>query len=671
MVPASKIVNRFLLAAANAGAAVRAMPLTAPAKRLKYAFDNFMSQGGLSVFMALLFLFLLSFLAMAAVRFVFNVIWPEEKEPLQLFDQLWRVFLQISDAGAVAEDGENHLANKIAGIATIFLGLVLFSSLVAFITSQFEAKLAELRKGKSEVIEQNHTLILGFGDRVLEIIRELIVANESERNAAIVVLSDRDKEEMDDFFRERIEEWKTTRIVTRTGLTSSRRSLEKVGLSQARSVIILNDSPVESAVEEKALADARVLKTIMAVLSCTGEDHLPPVIAEIHTDSKRELARAISPAIYCIEEHSLLAKLIVQTSRTTGLANVYDTLVGFEGSEFYYYRAEQGWSGKKYKDLLLHFPNCSLLGYRTKASQVVLNPDPETVFREDYEALLIAEDDSAIHFTAQSAKANLSGNLPRIKQKKLVEQQLIVGWSRKAPLVVDEYSQYLVRGSAIDVVAAPDALSAREALQELSRRHRSIKIRYLDLDIHDLPAMRSLRPEKYDNVIILKGDGGDPELRDSETIATLLEFRHHFKSLGKKVKTQLISEVADSENIEIIKEAGVQDFLISNKFVSKIYAQASEEPQILKAFEELFSEAGSEIYIKPATLYFASLPAEISFADLVALASLRKETAFGVRIAAEEHQSGSNHGFYINPPKQRRFHLTREDFLIVLAEDES
>lgn len=620
--------------------------------------------------MALLFLFLLSFAAMAALRFLFNTLWPEEKEPLETLDQLWRVFLQISDAGAVAEDGDSNWLNKIAGISTIFLGLVLFSSLVAFITSQFEAKLAELRKGKSEVIEKRHTLILGFGDRVLEIIRELILANESEKNAAVVVLSDRDKEEMDDFFRERIEDWKTTRIVTRTGLTSSRRALEKVGLKQARSVIILNDSPVEAAEEDKSLADARVLKTIMAVLSCTGEDRLPPIIAEIHTDSKRDLARTISASIHCIEEHALLAKLIVQTSRTTGLANVYDSLVGFAGCEFYYFRPPQGWANKKFRDLQLHFPGCCLLGYRTRTG-AVLNPDPETVFQDSYEALLIAEDDSAIHFAPDPVRASPGDRLPNRSQKKSVEKQLIVGWSRKAPLVVQEYSQYLLKGSAIDVVGTPDVEMARDSLRGLQGQHRQIKIRYLDLDIHDLKSLHSLKPEKYDNVIILKGDGGDPELRDSQTIATLLEFRHYFRSLGGSVKTQLISEVADSENIEIIQEAGVQDFLISNKFVSKIYAQASEEPEILKAFEELFSEEGSEIYIKPTTLYFPVLPLTVTFADITAVASKRKETCFGVRIAAEERQSTTNHGFYINPHKTRPFQLTAADFLIVLAEDET
>ena len=43
-----------------------------------------------------------------------------------------------------------------------------------------------------------------FGDRILEIIRELIEANESEPDAAIVVLADQDKETMDNIIRDNI-----------------------------------------------------------------------------------------------------------------------------------------------------------------------------------------------------------------------------------------------------------------------------------------------------------------------------------------------------------------------------------------------------------------------------------------------------------------------------------
>ncbi|MDP7463720.1 MAG: hypothetical protein QF614_04445, partial [SAR324 cluster bacterium] len=87
----------------------------------------------------------------------------------------------IIDSGSLAElDAGSNLASKLVGIVTIFFGLVLFSSMVAFITQQFEERLALLRKGRSAVLESGHTLVLGFGDRLVDMLRELIIANESE-----------------------------------------------------------------------------------------------------------------------------------------------------------------------------------------------------------------------------------------------------------------------------------------------------------------------------------------------------------------------------------------------------------------------------------------------------------------------------------------------------------
>ncbi len=76
-------------------------------------------------------------------------------------------------------------------------------------------------KGRSKVVESGQTLILGWNERVIDIIRELIIANESEKKASVVILAEVDKEEMDDGVFTLITDTKTTKIVTRNGSTSS------------------------------------------------------------------------------------------------------------------------------------------------------------------------------------------------------------------------------------------------------------------------------------------------------------------------------------------------------------------------------------------------------------------------------------------------------------------
>jgi hypothetical protein len=250
--------------------------------------------------------------------------------------------------------------------------------------------------------------------------------------------------------------------------------------------------------------------------------------------------------------------------------------------------------------------------------------------------------------------------------------QLIVGWGQKSTVMIEEYSEYLMDGSGIDLVVTETTEEMKKEFAKIQQRHPAIKMRLMKADIDNEEVMAKLKPEQYDNVIILAGDHGEAELKDSETIAKLLEFRHYFRKLGlDTIKTQLITEVADSENTEVIQETGVRDFLISNQFVSKIYAQVSEEPDVLEVYEDLFKEEGSEVYLKPVTLFLKEIPGSITFGDLCAAALARSESCFGVRIASEHKNPDKNYGIYINPQKKETFALMEKDFLITLAEDET
>ncbi len=640
-------------------------------QKVRYSFDNFMSKGGLSVFFALMTLFVGAIVIIAILRFVANIIMPQDGLG-NLADQWWLSFLQIADGGSIAEDTGSNAVNRVVGIIALFLGMVLFSSLVAFITSQFEAMLENMRKGKSDVIESDHTLILGFGDRALEIIRELIVANESERKAAVVVLAENEKDEMDDFFRERVENPKTTHIITRSGSTSSIMLLKRVSVNTAKSVIILNDASDDASDEDKAYADARVLKTILAVLSCTGEQDMPPIVAELHLPEKQKLAKTISDKVSIIDENSILSKLIVQTSRVSGLVSVYDHLVGFEGNEFYFHKPSEGWGKKSYGDLILHYAECCVIGVRDKNGSIQINPKSDRVVADDEELLLVAEDDSAIKLSkvkipVKDIKPGKGKVLPKV-----IENELIVGWGQKASLIIEEYISYLIKGSQIDVMIHADDIEAIKEFEEIPRNFPDYKIGLIKADASDSDLIKNIKPEQYDNIIILSGDGENAELNDSETISKLLQFRAYFRESDiKDLKTQLISEVSDSENIDIIKEAGVKDFLISNQFVSKMYAQVSEESGVLDIYNDLFSEDGSELYIKPVNLYFDEVKRELNFAEICVLASLRGESCIGVKLIAEEKNEKADFGVYINPPKSKKFILSQGDCFITLAEDET
>lgn len=633
-----------------------------------------MSRGGGSVFIALITLFLIAFVLLSIVRVLGGLLFPDESVQGQ-GEFLWRVFLQISDAGAVAEDGEANWYNKTTGILTVFLGLVLFSSLVAFITSQFDQKIQDLRKGKSDVLESDHTIILGFGVRVVEIIKELIEANSSEKRAVVVILSEEDKEVMDDFLAENLEDRKTTKVITRSGTPSSLHSLRKVNAGEAKSVLVLNSSGDEDSKEGRSIGDAKVLKSLMALVALGHDKELPPIVAELYSEENRQIAQELSGTIQVMDERNILAKLLVQTSRTSGLAVVYSNLVGFEGDEIYFFKPATGWNGKNFKEISFRFNESVPLGFRKEDGDILLNPSADYVPGDKEDAVLLAEDDSKIRYLESAVAFPKEYQQPKKKRSNPIDKQLIVGWNSKSPLIVEEYAKFVAPGSTIDVLVKQIDDEFKAAIIKLKKKYPKIVLRSFQADLSQESVMKRLAPESYDSVIFLAEEKENIEEVDAQTISLLLRFRQYFKRYafksGNQPRTQLITEIMNSENTEIVLETGVKDFLISNQFVSKMMAQVSQEPDVMRVYENLFSPEGSEIYLKPASLYFETLPQTFTFADCVGAALKRSETCFGIRIASEEKEEEKGYGVHLIPPKANQFTIHPEDSLIVLAEDQT
>ena len=105
--------------------------------RFRYSVDNFMSRGSSSIFLALLGLFLVGFLVMVVVRLIANSFLPDETLN-SLAEIPWRVYVAVMEGSAAETDGDSNWLAKLTSILAVMVGLILFSSMVAFITSVFE-----------------------------------------------------------------------------------------------------------------------------------------------------------------------------------------------------------------------------------------------------------------------------------------------------------------------------------------------------------------------------------------------------------------------------------------------------------------------------------------------------------------------------------------------------
>src|SRR4051812_6814462 len=186
-------------------------------QRARYAFDNTMSRGtpALVGWLATVTAILV---ALFTVIVLIGGFAPEDangKRPGPIA-QAFKTVLHALDPGTVAGD-----TGKWPFLLAMFLitigGLFVVSALIGVIATGLDNKIQDLRKGRSFVIESDHTLVLGWSESVFTILSELRAANESERDPVVVVMSELDRVQMEDQIRAKVGHMGKTRVVCRTG----------------------------------------------------------------------------------------------------------------------------------------------------------------------------------------------------------------------------------------------------------------------------------------------------------------------------------------------------------------------------------------------------------------------------------------------------------------------
>lgn len=663
-------------------------------ERLRYRFDNFMSRGGSSIFAALIIAFVSAWIVVGTLRAAIYSFTgaPAERSNGGVLNQLYQVFTHLSDPGTMAYDIDSSPLYKGTAIMAAMLGVVIFSALIATITTALDQKLNELRKGHSRVVESGHTLILGWNERVIEILRELVLANESEDDPCVVILADKAKEEMDDYLKVHLPDSRNTRIVTRSGTESSLVNLEIVSVDTCKSIITLARCNPAAAPGAKTDSDNLVIKSVLAASAILGEHSPATIVAEVFNRRNREIVEGISSSVITVDADEILSKMLVQTSRSVGLSVVYNEILSFDGCEMYFHEAD--WGDIRFGELAFHFRDGVPLGIRRGDDPLHLNPPADEPLQPGDAIVILAEDDSAIHYLPDETIATPRDLSPaQGRLKKTVERELIIGWTPKVTTIIREYADYVLQGSHIDILLRPEAnglsgaplvQQVRESIDALNEElSPTVRIGMIEHDPLSSEALHALEPFKYDNILILsQGSGGeDDERMDSETIVILLLLRTIFREnaalagdpgQNKDARTtKLITEVLNSENQELVARAGVHDFIISNRLISMLLAQISEDVHIKMVYDDLFQEDGSEIYLKPAGYYFAELPARVTYADMIRAAQRRSEVCLGVKIKALEDDMQRNFGVKLIPDKNAEYDLREDDMLVVLSEDET
>jgi hypothetical protein len=344
---------------------------------------------------------------------------------------------------------------------------------------------------------------------------------------------------------------------------------------------------------------------------------------------------------------------------------VHTELLDFGGDEIYF-KEEQELTGKTLGEALFAYEESSVIGLQQKDGRVLLNPPMDTPIGEGDRIIAISEDDDTI-VLSHLKDFKIDEGAIQVKPKKVPkpERALMLGWNGRAPMIISELDKYVAPGSEAMVVA--DSAGAKAEIDRLSRELRQQKVLFREGDTTDRRTLDGLDVGTYDHLIVLSySDKLGPQEADAHTLITLLHLRDMADK--KKIDMSIVSEMLDIRNRELAEVTRADDFIVSDRLVSLLLTQLSENKHLARVFEDIFDPEGSEIYLKPAEEYIAPGRA-VNFYTVVEAARRRGEIAIGYRLKAHAEDASKQYGVVVNPDKSGEVTFTEGDKIVVVAED--
>ena len=571
---------------------------------------------------------------------------------------MWESLMRTLDSGTMG--GDTGTGFRAVMLFVTLGGIFVVSALIGVLNNAIESQMERLRKGRSLVLETNHTLILGWSTQIFTVLNELMAANENQVNARIVVLADKDKVEMEDEIRERVEVKGKTRIICRNGSPIDPNDIEITSPHSAKSIIVLPP--------ENSDPDTDVIKTVLAITNNPNRRAEPyHIVTQIRNPKNMDVLKLVGERdnVQAILTGDLIARVVAQTSRQSGLSVVYTELMNFGGDEIYF-KNEPALVGKTFGEALLAFEDSCLMGLRKANGQILLSPPMEMRIESGDQIFALSADDDTIRVSNQNVppitEAVIRSNRSALEAKP--EKCLILGWNRSGTTIVRELDNYVAKDSQVTVVADIYNIEKQITAQGGKLKNQTLVVEEGETTDRDL--LNKLGVQDYDHVIVLAYSTVEPQEADAKTLVTLL----HLRDMAQKDETpfSIVSEMLDLRNRELAEATQVDDFIVSEHLISLMMAQLSENAELFDVFTDIFDPEGAEIYLKPVNDYVT--PGKpMNFYTVTEAARRRGETPLGYRITAEANDAGKAYGVRTNPKKSESITFSPEDKIIVIAEN--
>ena len=634
-------------------------------KILLYNFGKIISKKP-KLFLLLISLALLVFiLILSILKFIF--VGSEET-----FNTVFKDILNISLSPELVLDGSPIVT--IINIIAAVIGLLFLGALIGMISSIIESKISDLKRGKSVVIESNHSIFLGWSNKLRTAIVELSESNRSISHSSIVILAARDKVYMEEELIPEIPHWSKTDVICRSGDPSYDLDLRMVSVSTARSIVLLSTEDVNS--------DSIILKRAMALqkdktITC-------PIIVEVHSPENADAIKLMDK-FTVIQPKNFIMRVIAQTIKEPGLSKLYYEILSFTGKEIYFWPPTNdsinsssktifanNFVGKTFKEIVFNFSSSSIIGIvsteEKDKKEIKILPDFSTIIKENDQLILISEDDSTIGNMKelyQPLMSNPQIQSTIIKEPKVKKHLTIIGWNSWAHVLIEELNAQLEIGSEVDILFNDKIKYPPE--ESFFSTYQNLKITIKPLKASNKEYLNQVNWTKTNSVVILSyRDDFEIQEADALTLMTFTHIKSHRDT--NQFTYNICCDLLDPKNQRLIEGNRDDEFITGEELIAMYLVQLSENKYLKEVFTDLLDDSGAEFYLRSASTYLNNLDSEVTFGELVNEGLKRNEIVIGIhdRKYVEDITSFQS---ILSPNKFSKHKLGPEDKILVIAND--